>query len=174
MLWSIPVILILLYSNVTWVSLCLESSTIWLFIQQPAQADIKRNIQSSRDLLFVKEIQLWQMDSPHKRPVIWKAFPCCDVVMYTTLIARFMGPTLGSSGAAGPRWAPCWPHEVCYLGSSWNFTAQHAYDVANWVTLQEMAMEELMFDLKHLFGRCHSPTFLIQIYSQSEYLLYND
>ena len=27
----------------------------------------------------------------------------------STLIARFMGPT-------GPRWAPCWPHEVCYLG----------------------------------------------------------
>ena len=26
-----------------------------------------------------------------------------------SLIARFMGPT-------GPRWAPCWPHEPCYLG----------------------------------------------------------
>ena len=23
-----------------------------------------------------------------------------------------MGPT-------GPRWAPCWPHEFCYLGSLW-------------------------------------------------------
>ena len=32
------------------------------------------------------------------------------------LIARFMGPTWGPSGAAGPRWAPCWPHELCYLG----------------------------------------------------------
>ena len=36
------------------------------------------------------------------------------------LIARFMGPTWGQHGAhlgpTGPRWAPCWPHESCYLG----------------------------------------------------------
>ena len=31
-------------------------------------------------------------------------------------IARFTGPTLGSSGPTGPRWAPCWPHGLCYLG----------------------------------------------------------
>ena len=30
-----------------------------------------------------------------------------------TLITRFMGPIWGW---AGPRWAPCWPHEFCYLG----------------------------------------------------------
>ena len=29
------------------------------------------------------------------------------------LIARFMGPTWGP---VGPRWVPCWPHELCYLG----------------------------------------------------------
>ena len=29
------------------------------------------------------------------------------------LLARFMGPTWGPTG---PRWAPCWPHEPCYLG----------------------------------------------------------
>ena len=34
----------------------------------------------------------------------------------TTLIARFMGPTWGPSGPTGPWWAPCWPHELCYLG----------------------------------------------------------
>ena len=33
-----------------------------------------------------------------------------------TLIARLMGPTWGPSGADRPRWAPCWPHELCYLG----------------------------------------------------------
>ena len=60
-----------------------------------------------------------------------------------SLVARFMGPTWGPSGAdrtqmgpllapwtllsglfchgahlgrTGPRWAPCWPHELCYLG----------------------------------------------------------
>ena len=23
-------------------------------------------------------------------------------------------------GPTGPRWAPCWPHELCYLGPQWN------------------------------------------------------
>ena len=32
-----------------------------------------------------------------------------------TLIARFMGPKWGPSGA--DRWAPCWPHGLCYLGN---------------------------------------------------------
>ena len=36
-------------------------------------------------------------------------------------IARFMGPRWGQDGAhlgpTGPRWAPCWPHELSYLGS---------------------------------------------------------
>ena len=32
----------------------------------------------------------------------------------TTPIAKFMGPTWGPSEA--DRWAPCWPHEFCYLG----------------------------------------------------------
>ena len=35
-----------------------------------------------------------------------------------------MGPTLGQHGAhlgpTGPRWSPCWPHELCYLGSQRN------------------------------------------------------
>ena len=28
-----------------------------------------------------------------------------------------MGPTWAHLGPTGPRWAPCWPHELCYLGS---------------------------------------------------------
>ena len=32
------------------------------------------------------------------------------------VIARFMGPTWAHLGLTGPRWAPCWPHELCYLG----------------------------------------------------------
>ena len=27
-----------------------------------------------------------------------------------------MGPTWAHLGPTGPRWAPCWPHELCYLG----------------------------------------------------------
>ena len=33
-----------------------------------------------------------------------------------SLITRFMGPTWAHLGPTGPRWAPCWPHELCYLG----------------------------------------------------------
>ena len=30
-------------------------------------------------------------------------------------IAKFMGPTWDPPGSYRPRWAPCWPHEPCYL-----------------------------------------------------------
>ena len=44
--------------------------------------------------------------------------------LMNTLIARFMGPTWAHLGPAGPRWAPCWPHELCYLGTfTWFFDA---------------------------------------------------
>ena len=36
-----------------------------------------------------------------------------------TQMARFMGPTWGHLGPTGPRWAPWWPHELCYLGSGY-------------------------------------------------------
>ena len=35
-----------------------------------------------------------------------------------TLIARFMWPTWGTSGADRTQVGPCWPHELCYLGTS--------------------------------------------------------
>ena len=44
---------------------------------------------------------------------VWKSVV---PIMAITLIARFMGPTWAHLGSTGPRWAPCWPHEFCYLG----------------------------------------------------------
>ena len=35
----------------------------------------------------------------------------------TTLITRLMGPIWAHLGLTGPRCAPCWPHELCYLGT---------------------------------------------------------
>ena len=32
------------------------------------------------------------------------------------LRTSFMGPTWAHLGPTGPRWAPCWPHELCCLG----------------------------------------------------------
>ena len=43
--------------------------------------------------------------------------PYSPTINSPSLIARFMGPTWGPSGADRTRWAPCWPHELCYLGS---------------------------------------------------------
>ena len=47
------------------------------------------------------------------------------------LIARFMGPTWGLHGAhlrpTGPRWAPCWPHDPCYLGFSFTFNGKFVW-----------------------------------------------
>ena len=42
--------------------------------------------------------------------VVWKTWHGHK----TPLIARFMGPTWGPPGSC--RWAPCRPHEPCYLG----------------------------------------------------------
>ena len=41
----------------------------------------------------------------------------CHCYLTTALIARFTGPAWGHLGTTGPRWAPCWPHEPCYLGA---------------------------------------------------------
>ena len=39
----------------------------------------------------------------------------CIVRFKLSLIARFMGHG-AHLGPTGPRWAPWWPHELCYLG----------------------------------------------------------
>ena len=40
----------------------------------------------------------------------------CLMTPSYSLIAWLMGLTLGPSGSTAPRWAPYWPHELCYLG----------------------------------------------------------
>ena len=41
----------------------------------------QRKLQSSASLAFVLEIHQWQMNSPHKWPVMQKMFPVDDVTM---------------------------------------------------------------------------------------------
>ena len=45
----------------------------------------------------------------------------------TTLITRFMGQHVAHLGPTGPRWAPCWPHELCYLGIVTYISRLHQY-----------------------------------------------
>ena len=39
------------------------------------------------------------------------------ITQWTALIAKFMGQHGAHLGPTGPRWAPCWHHELCYLGA---------------------------------------------------------
>ena len=72
-----------------------RGSTVWLSLGQ-------------RHGPFVRTMHLWAVDSPRKGPVTRKVFPCHNG--NSPLIARFMGPTWGPSGAArtqaGPMLAP--------------------------------------------------------------------
>ena len=51
-------------------------------------------------------------------------------LLWTTLIARFLGPTWGPSGADGTQGGPCWPHELCYSGVYILFTHMYLLTVS--------------------------------------------
>ena len=74
----------------------------------------QRKHQSSMSLAFVPVIHQWPVNSLQKWPVMWKMFPFDDVPDSKVHGAN-MGPHLCP---VSPRWAPCRPHETCYLGSS--------------------------------------------------------
>ena len=119
------VIMDMIASQIT--SLMIVFSTVYLDTDQ-------RKHQNSASLAFVHGIHRRPVNSPHKWPVTPKMFPFDDVIMIMFIISSchnslnanpiamlshwfpdskvygaHMGPT-------GPRWAPCWPHEPCYLG----------------------------------------------------------
>ena len=58
-----------------------------LFVQQLAQANEAENIKSLQHWCFVRGIHQWVVDSPHKGPVMWKAFPCHDAIMQTLILS---------------------------------------------------------------------------------------
>ena len=91
----------------------------------------------------------------------------CKCFIMCTLIARFMGPTWGPSGPAGPRWAPCWPHETCCLCMfcilwcfiesvrcpSWNVIFSVQFEISNCFTIvEDNFYRELLQKLKLHFG----------------------
>ena len=51
------------------------------------------------------------------RLVLWQLQSHPDSKIHEAIIGAHLGPT-------GPRWAPCWPHELCYLGSDDQVWAQ--------------------------------------------------
>ena len=51
----------------------------------------------------------------------------CSVCSLATQIASFMGQNGTHPGPTGPRWAPCWPHELCYLGKFLSYSHHSTY-----------------------------------------------
>ena len=64
------------------------------------------------ECLFIARNSSGKGSSVRSSPTLHSA-TICNV----TLIARFMGPTWGPSGADRTQVGPCWPHEICYLGT---------------------------------------------------------
>ena len=55
------------------------------------------------------------MESCYEVTMCQYRFSSSTVYRMITLTARFMDTTWANLGPTGPRWAPCWPHELCYL-----------------------------------------------------------
>ena len=67
------------FSDAKWALRHLSSIASGLFVHKFVQADT--NIKDMYYWPFVRRIYRWPVDSPHKGPVMRKAFPCHDVIM---------------------------------------------------------------------------------------------
>ena len=86
-------------------------------------------------LLYIPDVMIWVLPKVITSDIvlsIWCGPPGgwggCSLAIFmrrfghgntgdiTALIARFTGQHGAHLGPTGPRWAPCWPHEPCYLG----------------------------------------------------------
>ena len=83
------------WSDITWAWCCLKSLESWLFIQQLVQANNRKH-QTSTLLALCERNPPIMMDSPHNGSVVWKAFPCHDVIMW--LLAQLTSAQIGSLG----------------------------------------------------------------------------
>ena len=101
-------------------SLTIVYSTVYLDADQ-------RKHQSSASLAFVRGIQRWPVNSPHKWPVMRKIFPFDDVIMRNR--DRWMGIWVDKRQTVGQRnrlidWLVDWLQNKCilimtFLGSEW-------------------------------------------------------
>ena len=74
---------------------------------QHCQVSLKHNSHSIAQLL-------WWVES--MTCVLLHAIKINALHAISSLRARFIKPTWAHLGPTGPRWAPSWPHELCYLG----------------------------------------------------------
>ena len=77
--------------------------------------------QGPHQLKKISETVTWISNYSHGflRDVITHPCSLAKPPLKLTQITRFMGPTWAHLGPVVPRWAPCSPHETCYLGKAW-------------------------------------------------------
>ena len=104
-------------------SMCLAQSTIFNLIGDPEAMNKGGQINQ----IHVLNGALWYMGQVHCRisdmDLLFQKQACPSPGMNWGLhaqIAKFICGQHGSHlGPAGPRRAPCWPHEPCYEGGIW-------------------------------------------------------
>ena len=79
---------ILHYNDVIMSAMAHQMSSLTIVYSTVYSGADQRKHQSSGSLAFVKEIQRWPVNSPHKGPVTWKLFSIDDVIMvYQVMVA---------------------------------------------------------------------------------------
>ena len=92
-----------------------------------------------------REIGITGSNMPSYRCIsIGSVYGCLlvPIVVYLNKVCPWWQGSWGQHGAhlepTGPRWAPCWPHELCYLGChllKGNFT-ENTKDINEWNAFQ--------------------------------------
>ena len=77
-----------------------------------------------------------------------------DVCVWTS--GRTWGQQGAHLGPAGPRWAPCWPHEPCYLGCKSN--------LQQWRSASEIFPKSLHWYYIHWVAATHFPQNTHKVY----------
>ena len=74
---------------------------------------------------------------------------CCFVLLPPVTVDFRNHPDCKVHGAhlgpTGPRWAPCWPHELCYLGI-WPIMSSHlVFNISNALHFISLVTQRMMF-----------------------------
>ena len=97
------------YISTQYITIChmytMLSQITWLFVQQLVHAYNKENIKAIHYWPFVRGIHRSPVDSPHKGPVILKAFPCRSILMLL-IINIVWGQVMGIYWVQSGSYAP--------------------------------------------------------------------
>ena len=95
---------------------CLFNSLFWLAIKKAKIWVMDFCERNSLDTSGFPALTAGKADSTHdvimQRPCVSKLHCSSTAATWTIPDSKVHGANMGPTG---PRWAPCWPHELCYL-----------------------------------------------------------